>query len=84
MPIYVYQAKNTEKSCEHCREEWEIFQKISEDALTLCPNCHNEIHRIITTVGFKEGKKYLLTDENIKKKGFTKLVNEGNGKFRKI
>ncbi|WP_372368405.1 FmdB family zinc ribbon protein [Candidatus Uabimicrobium sp. HlEnr_7] len=84
MPIYVYQAKETEKGCEYCTEEFEIMQSIKDEALTECPKCSAEIKKIIQPFGFSVGKKHMMTDKNLKKKGFTKLVNEGNGKFRKL
>lgn len=84
MPIYVYQAKEIDNGCEYCREEFEVMQPIKDDALTHCPKCNTEIKKIIQPFGFSVGKKHLLSDKNLKKKGFTKLVNEGDGKFRKI
>ena len=84
MPIYEYQALTPEKSCGHCRQPFEVMQSISATPLSLCPHCGGAIRRVIHAVGFKMGKKHLLSDKNIKNKGFTKLVNEGDGKFRKI
>jgi putative FmdB family regulatory protein len=84
MPIYVYEAVDLEKGCDVCKQGFELFQSMQEPALHQCPECHVEIQRIIQTVGITMSKKHLLTDKNLKEKGFTKLVNEGNGKFRKI
>ena len=84
MPIYVYEAVNNEKCCDYCKDSFEIYQQISQDALSVCPKCNSPIHRVIQAAGITVGKKHLLTDSNIKKHGFTKLVNEGGGKFRKI
>lgn len=84
MPIYVYQAINQEHSCNHCGSEFEIFQSMAEQPLSACPQCGAQIHRIIQPVGVTMGKKHLLDDGNLKKHGFTKLVNEGSGKFRKL
>lgn len=84
MPIYIYQASSDYNSCEHCREQFEVTQSMKDDPLSQCEFCGNEIRRIIQPVGFSRGNKGLLSDKNIKEKGFTKLVNEGGGKFRKI
>ena len=84
MPYYVYQVTEDCKGCEYCQNSFEIFQPISAEPLKKCPKCNNNIQRMIQPVGVKMGKKHLLTDKNVKKHGFTKLVNEGNGKFRKI
>lgn len=84
MPIYVYQALESDKGCSQCREPFEIMQGIKDAALSRCDKCAAPIHRIICAVGVKIGKKHLLSEQNLRKKGFTKLVNEGDGKFRKI
>ena len=47
MPTYAYRAVDSEKSCEHCRSGFEIVQRMSEPALTLCPHCKNGIHRVL-------------------------------------
>lgn len=84
MPTYVYQAIDPEKGCEHCKDSFEWVQPISEAALIACPQCSAPIHRVIQPVGITLGKKYLLSEQNMKKHGFSKLVNEGDGRFRKI
>ena len=38
MPTYEY-------ACSSCQNQWEEIQKISEPALTVCPNCKNETAR---------------------------------------
>ncbi len=84
MPIYVYQAITQEKSCNYCSESFDQYQSMSDQPLTSCPQCHSPIHRVIQPVGMTMGRKHLLDEGNMKKHGFTKLVNEGGGKFRKI
>jgi len=41
MPNYDYK-------CEGCGYQFEIFQKMVEEPLTICPKCGEEIRRIIT------------------------------------
>ena len=41
MPTYPYR-------CRACGHEFEEFQSITEDALTVCPKCGGEIHRVIS------------------------------------
>ena len=84
MPIYVYKAISEQAGCEYCLNTFEIMQSMSDNALEVCPECKNPVRRVIQPVGMSIGKKWMLSDKNIKKKGFTKLVNEGDGKFRKI
>ena len=46
----------------------------------------NSVERLISlsSVSTTQSTKSMLSDKNLKQKGFTKLVNEGGGKFRKI
>jgi len=85
MPTYEYRAKDVDKACDHCRERFEVQQSMSEEALTSCPQCGKPIERIISlcSVSTTQSTRSMLSDKNLKEKGFTKLVNEGEGKFRK-
>ena len=47
MPIYGYRAADPEKSCDYCRSGFEVTQKITEPALTLCSHCKNPIFRVL-------------------------------------
>lgn len=86
MPTYIYQAAEQTDACEECRKGFEVEQSIKEDALKSCPHCGNAIQRLITPCNFARTHSTAarLSDSNLKKHGFTKLVNEGNGKFRKV
>ncbi len=44
MPTYRYR-------CKSCSHEFDQFQKFVEDALTVCPECGQEIRRVIQPVG---------------------------------
>ena len=87
MPVYEYQAKNPESaSCYRCREGFDFIQSMSDAPLTTCPECGQPIERLISvcSVSTTQSTRSMLSDKNLKAKGFTKLVNEGGGKFRKI
>lgn len=86
MPIYAYRAKDPEHSCEKCKNEFEVIQQMREDALDICPNCKNPIIRLMTAVKTQKdtSKKTILSDANIKKHGFKKLVNVGGGKYDEV
>jgi putative FmdB family regulatory protein len=86
MPIYTYRAKDPEKSCDKCRESFDTFQGIREDALDTCPECQNEIVRLIHAVKpFKDNSEHkLLSDNNLKKHGFKKLVKTGKGTYDEV
>lgn len=46
MPIYVYKAN--EKSCDYCRDGFEIRQTIDAKPLNKCPKCQAYIDRVVT------------------------------------
>ncbi|MGE5380052.1 MAG: FmdB family zinc ribbon protein [Methylocystaceae bacterium] len=60
MPTYDYR-------CEKCGA-FEVKQRITEDALTVCPTCGSEVHRIISkNVGIVfKGSGFYCTDHNQK------------------
>jgi putative FmdB family regulatory protein len=84
MPTYEYKAK-TDAACDRCRDRFEVQQSIKDEPLTTCPQCGNPIERLISlcSVSTAQSTKSMLSDKNLKAKGFTKLVNEGGGKYRK-
>ncbi|HOA74377.1 MAG TPA: zinc ribbon domain-containing protein [Phycisphaerae bacterium] len=87
MPVYEYQSKDPEgKSCYRCRDAFDVMQSMSDPPLTVCPECGNPVERLISlpNVSTAQSVRSMLSDKNLKAKGFTKLVNEGDGKFRKI
>ncbi len=57
MPIYEYQ-------CTACGHQLEAFQKMSEDALKNCPECHQEtLQKLISAAGFQlKGTGWYATD----------------------
>lgn len=85
MPTYGYEAAG-EEGCPHCREGFDVVQSMKDDALESCPECGAAVRRIVTApyINRRPSTKSILSDDNIKRHGFTKLVNEGGGKFRKI
>src|SRR5260370_36694406 len=56
MPTYEYQCK----SCEH---RFEIWQKMTDNALTVCPECNGTIRRILFAAGIVfKGSGFYKTD----------------------
>ena len=86
MPTYEYRAVDIQKACPHCRETFEIQQSIHDEALKACPECGGPVERLVSlcSMSTTQSSKAMLSDKNLKQKGFTKLVNEGGGKFRKV
>lgn len=86
MPIYEYEAADAHRSCRACREGFEIRQAMADPPLTACPECGNSVRKRISAFGVdtRPSTRSLLRDGNLEAHGFTKLVNEGGGRFRKI
>ena len=56
MPTYVYR-------CDSCSHQFEIFQKMSDDALDTCPQCAAAVRRVIHPVGIVfKGSGWYVTD----------------------
>ena len=57
MPIYEYQ-------CKACGHQMEAFQKISDQPLTECPSCHQEVlDKLVSAAGFQlKGTGWYATD----------------------
>ena len=84
MPIYEYLALG-ESGCPACREKFEVFQKISDAALTTCPECGGQVERVLSApsihgVGAGDQK---ISNKNLADKGFTKYVKAGDGHYEK-
>ncbi len=62
MPIYEYR-------CAQCGFEFERLQKISDDPITTCPECHEEhVQKKISAAGFRlKGSGWYETDFKGKK-----------------
>jgi len=86
MPTYEYQAADPSRGCPHCRDRFEARQSMRDAPLKACPQCRAPVVRLISRCGIatQMSEKSMLSDKNLKAKGFTKLVNEGGGKFRKV
>jgi len=70
MPLYEYE-------CASCRKRFELRQKITEDALSVCPSCGGIVRRIIHPVGiiFK-GSGFYVTDN---RKSEASSASNGSG-----
>jgi len=74
MPIYEYQ-------CESCGHEMEALQKMSDDALVECPECHAKaLKKLISAAGFRlSGNGWYETDfKSGKKKNITETKNSSS------
>ena len=46
MPIYEYE-------CTSCRNVFEVFQRMTEDSLTNCPDCSGQIKKLVSMSSFQ-------------------------------
>ena len=58
---------DSERSCNYCKRGFEIIQRMTESALTLCPQCNHPISRVLfaPTVVIK-GRPLTDADRKIK------------------
>jgi len=63
MPIYEYQ-------CQNCGRIEEVFQKVSEPALSTCPECRGTLDKLISQSSFHlKGSGWYVTDYGGSKTG---------------
>jgi putative FmdB family regulatory protein len=56
VPTYQYQ-------CTECGEGLEVFQKFTDDALTVCPSCEGRLRKVYSAVGIVfKGSGFYRTD----------------------
>ncbi|MFH1771237.1 MAG: zinc ribbon domain-containing protein [Candidatus Omnitrophota bacterium] len=82
MPVYIYKAKNKEKSCNFCRDNFEVIQKMSDSPLHNCPECGSEVGKVFS--GFSLGESKTGFDRKAKDQGFHKLKKVDKGKYEKL
>ncbi len=62
MPIYEYE-------CKKCGKHLEVWQKITEEPLKVCPECGGELVKLISESGFiLKGTGWYVTDYARKEK----------------
>ena len=75
MPIYEY-------VCTECGHDLEALQKMSDDPLKFCPECHNPVARKISRPNLASTGPS-LSNENIEKHGFTQFRKVEKGVYEK-
>ncbi len=73
MPTYAYR-------CRDCGHTFDIFQKFTEDSLTVCPSCEGSIRRVIQPTGvvFKGTGFYVNDSRSSTKSGNDKVAAESS------
>ena len=77
MPIYEYKCKN----CEH---QFEQLQKINDEPLSTCPECHKpELMKLVSNTSFQlKGTGWYATDFKDKKPKKEKAATETKDKAK--
>lgn len=86
MPTYVYELdpEAKAKGCAYCRERFETVQRMSDDALTACPECGAPIRKcILSPMVGREGMTKGPSEKKLKDAGFTQFKRKGKGYFEK-
>lgn len=85
MPIYLYEVVLPDGSG---GEQFEVFQKMSDDPLTRHPQTGEPVRRVFTEPNAPRAwtdrhAAAALSDKNLAAKGFTKYVKTGEGTYEK-
>ena len=79
MPVYEYAPRSGE--CSQCRGRFEVFQRMSDDKLTRCPDCGQPCERQISAVPL--GGKYKMSDSALAKSGLTQFKKVEPGVYER-
>lgn len=83
MPTYVYTSK-VKSTCDVCSENFEVVQRMSDEALTKCPTCGGKIERVIMAPNLNgAGAMKKPTNDRMAKAGFTQYKRKGKGYYEK-
>ena len=81
MPIYEYEP--TGKSCDYCKDGFELLRSLSDEPLTECPECHNPVRRKISAPFVQSRPLNPLDPGYLAQKGFTKYEKTADGEYTK-
>jgi len=81
MPIYEYQAAGPD-FCDYCVTAFDHMQKMSDEPLQFCPECHNPVRRKISRPNLATPAPSLSQD-NLGKHGFTQFRKVEKGVYEK-
>jgi len=81
MPIYEYQATG-QNNCDYCAISFDLMQKLSDEPLRFCPECHGPVQRKISRPNLASQSSSLSSD-NIAKHGFTQFRKVEKGVYEK-
>jgi len=82
MPIYVYEAADSGRSCDRCRGGFEIRQSINDPKIEHCPTCGAAVIRVVQAPGLGHSKTDL--HYRAKRAGFHSLKRVQKGEYEKM
>lgn len=81
MPIYEY-APTGDAHCDHCKDGFDVMQKMNDPKLTQCPQCDASVERRISAPNLGTAGP-AMTESNIEKHGFTQYRKLEKGVYEK-
>jgi putative FmdB family regulatory protein len=81
MPIYEYRAVH-KTTCQYCANGFEVLQKLADLPLAACPECQQDIRRIISAPNLGTADTSLQRS-NLEKHGFTRYQKSEKGVYEK-
>ena len=81
MPIYEYQACGQD-CCDYCKSTFDVMQKLADEPLKFCPQCHKPVQRKISRPNITRSAPS-LSQENIEKHGLTQFKKVEKGVYEK-
>lgn len=81
MPIYEYLTVGP-KSCPHCTTAFDVMQKMADEPLKFCPECHNPVRRKISRPNLASPAPS-LSKTNLEKHGLSQFKKVEKGVYEK-
>ncbi len=81
MPFYEYVADQG-PGCAHCAGGFTVLQRLSDAALSHCPQCGTALRKVISPPSLVSGQSD-LNPSKIEKAGFTQYRKIGKGVYEK-
>ena len=86
MPTYVYSATGSPqtRNCDVCSGNFEVVQRMADEALTKCPKCGGPVQRVIMAPNLNgAGAIKKPSEDRLAKAGFTQYKKVGKGAYEK-
>ncbi len=81
MPIYEYEACDTDTKCAYCGAGFEVMQRMADKRLATCPECGAPVTRRISAPALVSSQSDF--DNKARGAGFHKLKRLGKGEYEK-